>query len=188
MKHYAGIDVSLESSSVCVVDAEGRIVREDKVASEPEALIAWFASLGLELERIGLEAGPLSQWLHAAMAKAGLGRLAAAVLVAVRTAAYAEGLQRFEADAEANEARDVFIVLIDRGLNGLAAALSGTPYVDAPRASFQGPVVAHSRRHERRCARPGGADSGHLPRNAGLRRRKRTLRATASELIPVMTR
>jgi transposase len=72
MKHYAGIDVSLESSSVCVVDAEGRIVREDKVASEPEALIAWFASLGLELERIGLEAGPLSQWLHAAMAKAGL--------------------------------------------------------------------------------------------------------------------
>jgi transposase len=72
MKHYAGIDVSLESSSVCVVDAEGRIIREDKIASEPEALIAWFASLGVELERIGLEAGPLSQWLHAAMAKAGL--------------------------------------------------------------------------------------------------------------------
>ena len=72
MKHYAGIDVSLESSSVCVVDAEGRIIREDKIVSEPEALIAWFASLGVELERIGLEAGPLSQWLHAAMAKAGL--------------------------------------------------------------------------------------------------------------------
>jgi transposase len=72
MKHYAGIDVSLESSSVCVVDAEGRIVRESKVASEPEALIAWFEALGFALERIGLEAGPLSQWLHAAMAKAGL--------------------------------------------------------------------------------------------------------------------
>src|ERR1700752_5344603 len=72
MKHYAGIDVSLESSSVCVVDAEGRIVREDKVASEPEALIAWFESLAVTVERIGLEAGPLSQWLHAAMAKAGL--------------------------------------------------------------------------------------------------------------------
>ena len=42
MEHYAGIDVSLESSSVCVVDASGKIVREAKVASEPEALIAWF--------------------------------------------------------------------------------------------------------------------------------------------------
>jgi len=72
MDHYAGIDVSLECSSICVVDASGKIVREDKVASEPEALIGWFRSLGLSLARIGLEAGPLSQWLYAAMREAGL--------------------------------------------------------------------------------------------------------------------
>jgi transposase len=72
MDHYAGIDVSLECSSLCVVDVSGKIVRETKVASEPEALIAWFASLGFGLERIGLEAGPLSQWLFAAMREAGL--------------------------------------------------------------------------------------------------------------------
>jgi len=72
MKHYAGIDVSLESASLCVVDLQGRIVREGKVASEPAALIGWFSSLGLEVERIGLEAGPLSQWLFAAMREAGL--------------------------------------------------------------------------------------------------------------------
>jgi len=72
MDHYAGIDVSLESSSVCVVNASGKIVREAKVASEPEALIGWCGSLGLELARIGLEAGPLSQWLYAAMREAGL--------------------------------------------------------------------------------------------------------------------
>lgn len=72
MDHYAGIDVSLECSSVCVVDASGAIVREGKVASEPQALIAWFGSLGFELTRIGLEAGPLSQWLYAAMREAGL--------------------------------------------------------------------------------------------------------------------
>jgi transposase len=72
MEHYAGIDVSLEQSSVCVVDASGKIVRESKVASEPEALIAWFASLGFGLARIGLEAGPLSQWLFAALKSAGL--------------------------------------------------------------------------------------------------------------------
>src|SRR5437763_12846428 len=72
MNHYAGIDVSLECSSVCVVDANGKIWREARVASEPEALIAWFHSLGFGLERIGLEAGPLSQWLFAGMKAAGL--------------------------------------------------------------------------------------------------------------------
>jgi transposase len=72
MNHYAGIDVSLECSSVCVVDASGKILREARVASEPEALIAWFGSQGLSFERIGLEAGPLSQWLFAAMKAAGL--------------------------------------------------------------------------------------------------------------------
>jgi transposase len=72
MDHYAGIDVSLECSSVCVVEASGRIVREGKVASEPEALLAWFGALGFRLGRIGLEAGPLSQWLFAALRKAGL--------------------------------------------------------------------------------------------------------------------
>ncbi len=72
MDHYAGIDVSLECSSICVVDANGKIVREGKVASEPEALVAWLRSAGLSLARIGLEAGPLSQWLYAGMREAGL--------------------------------------------------------------------------------------------------------------------
>jgi transposase len=72
MDHYAGIDVSLECSSVCVVEASGKIVCEGKVASEPAALIGWLEGLGLQLVRIGLEAGPLSQWLYAAMREAGL--------------------------------------------------------------------------------------------------------------------
>ena len=72
MKHYAGIDVSLNSSSVCVVDESGTIVRETKVASEPVALINWFKSLCTRMERIGLEAGPLSQWLYGALRESGL--------------------------------------------------------------------------------------------------------------------
>jgi transposase len=72
MEHYAGIDVSLECSSVCIVDGAGKIVQETKVASEPAALIGWFGALGLGLARIGMEAGPLSQWLFAGMHTAGL--------------------------------------------------------------------------------------------------------------------
>jgi len=71
MDYYAGIDVSLGLSSVCVVDATGQIIREAKVASEPEALTTFFAGLSLPLTRIGLEAGPLSQWLHAGLQRAG---------------------------------------------------------------------------------------------------------------------
>src|ERR1700712_3611779 len=80
MDHYVGIDVSLELSSLCVLDAAGQIVREAKVASEPEALIGFLTGLALPLTRIGLEAGPLSQWLHAALVEAGF----AAVLLETR--------------------------------------------------------------------------------------------------------
>jgi transposase len=72
MNHYVGIDVSLEASSVCVVDGTGKIVCEGKIMSEPDALITWLKGRKLELTRIGLEAGPLSQWLYAAMRQAGL--------------------------------------------------------------------------------------------------------------------
>src|ERR687898_78537 len=72
MDYYAGIDVSLELSSVCILDGSGQIVREGKVASEPEALATFLTSLNLPLTRVGLEAGPLSQWLHAGLVQAGL--------------------------------------------------------------------------------------------------------------------
>jgi transposase len=72
MNYYVGIDVSLEESCICVIDANGKVVREGKVSSEPTALIAWLSEVGVILTRIGLEAGPLSQWLYAAMRQAGL--------------------------------------------------------------------------------------------------------------------
>ncbi len=71
MKNYIGIDVSLESSAVCVVDAKGKIVKEAKVCSDPEALVSYIRGLGLPIDRIGLEAGPLSQWLYAGLTEAG---------------------------------------------------------------------------------------------------------------------
>ena len=71
MEHHVGIDVSLELSSLCVLDAAGKVVREAKVPSEPEALVAFLRGLELAIVRVGLEAGPLSQWLHAGLSEAG---------------------------------------------------------------------------------------------------------------------
>lgn len=71
MEYYVGIDVSLKESSVCVVDSKGKIVREAKTASEPEALRRLAAGIGFPLTRIGLEAGPLSQWLREGLVDAG---------------------------------------------------------------------------------------------------------------------
>ena len=71
MNHYAAIDVSLELSSVCIVDATGKVVKEAKVETRPEALVKFFKDFDLPLIRIGLEAGPLSQWLYAGLTAAG---------------------------------------------------------------------------------------------------------------------
>jgi transposase len=72
MDHFAGLDVSVKDTSVCIVDDTGKIVREVKVASEPDALLAVLTNPAYRFKRIGLEAGPLSQWLFSALAEANL--------------------------------------------------------------------------------------------------------------------
>ncbi len=72
MDHFAGLDVSVKETSVCIVADTGKIVREVKVASEPEALLQVLGNTAYRFKRIGLEAGPLSQWLFSALAEAGL--------------------------------------------------------------------------------------------------------------------
>jgi transposase len=72
MDYFAGLDVSVKETSVCIVDDTGKSIREVKVASEPEALLAVLNTPAYHFKRIGLEAGPLSQWLFSALAEAGL--------------------------------------------------------------------------------------------------------------------
>src|SRR5258707_106600 len=72
MKYYAGLDVSLEETAICIVDETGRLVKETRAASEPQAMIAALSGIGLPLERIGLEACSLAAWLHDDLRDAGL--------------------------------------------------------------------------------------------------------------------
>jgi transposase len=72
MDYFAGLDVSVKETSVCIVDDAGKIVREAKVASELEALLQVLGNSIYRFKRVGLEAGPLSQWLYSVLAEAGL--------------------------------------------------------------------------------------------------------------------
>jgi transposase len=72
MHYFAGLDVSVKETSVCIVDDAGKIVREARVASEPEALLQVLTNAIYRFKRVGLEAGPLSQWLYSVLAEAGL--------------------------------------------------------------------------------------------------------------------
>src|SRR5438105_8525354 len=72
MDYFAGLDVSVKDTSVCIVDDTGRITREVKVASERDALLTVLRNPAYRFKRIGLEAGPLSQWLFSALAEADL--------------------------------------------------------------------------------------------------------------------
>ena len=73
MKHFVGLDVSVKETSICVVDGDGDVVvLQTSVPSEPRAIVDVLAAPSLAIGRIGLEAGPLSEWLYAGLVDAGL--------------------------------------------------------------------------------------------------------------------
>jgi transposase len=72
MNYFAGLDVSLEETAICIVDDKGQIMKEVRAASEPDALVDALQEIGLPLERTGLEACSLAAWLHAGLTQAGL--------------------------------------------------------------------------------------------------------------------
>src|SRR5450759_5196384 len=108
MDHSAGLDVSVKETSICIVDDTGRIVREAKVASEPEALLTVLRNPAYRLKRIGLEAGPLSQWLSSALAEAGL------PAICVETRHMRAGLKAQINKTDRNDARGIADIKIIR--------------------------------------------------------------------------
>jgi transposase len=99
--YFAGLDVSLEETAICIVDDVGRIVREQRAASEPEALLDFFKACGMTMERVGLEACSLTAWLHAGLTEAGL----PAICIEARQAKAAMGAMPNKTDR--NDARGI---------------------------------------------------------------------------------
>jgi len=101
MEYFAGLDVSLEETAICIVDDAGRIVREARAASEPEALVAFFRASGMAMRRVGLEACSLTAWLHQGLTAAGI----AAICIEARQAKAAMGAMPNKTDR--NDARGI---------------------------------------------------------------------------------
>jgi transposase len=99
--YFAGLDVSLEETAICIVDDAGVIVREARAASEPEALIAFFEASGMAMERVGLKACSLTAWLHQAFTEAGI----VAICIEARQAKAAMGAMPNKTDR--NDARGI---------------------------------------------------------------------------------
>ena len=67
MALFVGLDVSLHTISICIVDGNGKLIWEGKVASEPVPLMKALASYRRKIKLVGLEACPLSEWLYGAL-------------------------------------------------------------------------------------------------------------------------
>src|SRR5512144_1125499 len=101
MEHFAGLDVSLEQTSICIVDSEGRIVVEKRVASQPASIAGALSSAALTLKRVGLEAGPLSPWLHAGLRAAGF------AVICIETRQMKAALKAMRNKTDRNDARGI---------------------------------------------------------------------------------
>lgn len=101
MGYFAGLDVSLEETAICIVDDAGMIVRETRAASEPELLVAFFEACGMKIERVGLEACSLTAWLHGGLTEAGI----PAICIEARQAKAAMGAMPNKTDR--NDARGI---------------------------------------------------------------------------------
>src|SRR5205823_13495286 len=97
----AGLDVSVQDTGAGIVDGAGEIVREVKVASEPDDLLPVLRNPAYCFKRIGLEAGPLSQWLFSALAEADL------PVICVETRHMRAGLKAQINKTDRNDARGI---------------------------------------------------------------------------------
>lgn len=101
MAYFVGLDVSLQSTSICVVDHDGVILREGRADTDPATIQAFLNACGVTFERIGLEAGNLSIWLYHGLLSEGL----PAVCIETRHAKAALKAQNVKTDR--NDARGI---------------------------------------------------------------------------------
>ena len=71
-EYYVGLDVSVKTTAICIVDGKGEVVREAALVTEPATLAEFLRRTGFDIVRVGHEAGPMSAWLYEGLEAAGL--------------------------------------------------------------------------------------------------------------------
>ena len=104
--YYVGLDVSVKRTAVCIVDSAGKLTHEAVANSTPHAVAAAISSIGVEIERVGLEAGVSSAWLARGLLAMGL-----PVIVIDATHAAAALRTGFRNKTDRNDARGIAHIL-----------------------------------------------------------------------------
>src|SRR6184192_4308123 len=145
MAYFAGLDVSVKETRVCIVDDAGKIVREARVASEPEALLQVLTNTIYRFKRVGLEAGPLSQWLYSVLAEAGL------PVICVETRHMRAMLKVQINKTDRNDARGVAQMMRVGLSSGAREDITQSEASDAPDPSQATSVEGHRHRERPAC-------------------------------------
>ena len=145
MDYFAGLDVSVKETSVCIVDDAGKIIREVKLESEPAALLAVLTNASYHFKRIGLEAGPLSQWLFSALAEADL------PVICVETRHMRAVLKAQINKTDRNDARGIAQMMRGALPSGACEDVTQSETADAADPSHTAAVKGH--RHRERSPR-----------------------------------
>lgn len=95
VEHFAGLDVSVATTAVCVVDGAGEVAWRGEAATEPEAIARALAPWAATLRQAGHEAGSLSPWLQPGLRRLGV----PAVCLETRHVRAALAAQRNKTDA-----------------------------------------------------------------------------------------
>jgi transposase len=101
--YFVDLDVSLHETAICIVDDAGDILKEGKAETEPEAIATWLGMVAIPIERLGLEAGPLSPWLCEGLQSAGL----PAVCIETRPGAMKGATAAMAVKSDRNNARAI---------------------------------------------------------------------------------
>ena len=71
MSHYVGLDVSLKTVFICIIDEKGKVVKEQEMPSTPEGISGFLMGTGFKIEKIGLESGNLTHYLKKGLQEMG---------------------------------------------------------------------------------------------------------------------
>ena len=119
MTYFAGLDVSLRSTHICIIDEQGELVAEGKTDAEVIDIVAFLDELDVEITEVGLEAGTLTQYLTYGLRFAGYG------VICMEARQVKAALSAMRNKTDKNDARGIAQILRSGIDNVSSASING---------------------------------------------------------------